>query len=93
MPDAVGRRRLAAVLLWLFVINLGIGFGAGLYEGTIVVGDWLVVSPDGERHWDAAAALRDDTGRRFWVFVAELPPPRDRSDGAARRDEDVRAVL
>ena len=29
------------VLLWLFVINLGIAFGAGLYESRITVPQWL----------------------------------------------------
>jgi hypothetical protein len=28
---------MATALLWLFVINLGIALGAGLYEHTIVV--------------------------------------------------------
>ena len=56
------------LVLWLFVINLGIAFGAGLYEHRIVVPAWIDAS-----HWHAAAALRDDTGRRFWVFVTTLP--------------------
>ncbi len=56
-------------LLWLFVINLGIAFGAGLYEHRIVVSDWI---PDGA-HWHADAAREDDTGRRFWVVVTTVP--------------------
>ena len=59
-------------LLWLFVINLGIAFGAGLYEGRIVFSNWLVSSPDG-RHWDGAAARRDNAGIRFWVVVTTVP--------------------
>jgi hypothetical protein len=54
--------------LWLFVINLGVAFGAGLYEHRIVVPTWISAS-----HWKADAALRDDTGRRFWAFVTTLP--------------------
>jgi hypothetical protein len=64
---------LAQILLWLFVITLGIAFGAGLYEHRIVVSRWVGVSPDGAHHWDAAAARRDDTGRRFWAFVTTGP--------------------
>ena len=56
-------------LLWLFVVNLGLALGAGLYEHRIVVPDWI---PDGA-HWDADAARADDTGRRFWVFVTTVP--------------------
>ena len=61
------------ILLWLFVINLGIALGAGLYEGRIVVTDWLTVSADGVAHWNAEAARQDDTGRRFWAFVTTGP--------------------
>lgn len=36
------------ILLWLFVINLGIAFGAGLYESRTTVPQWLSfrASPD-----------------------------------------------
>lgn len=58
----------ARVSLWLFVIVLGIAFGAGLYETRINVPRWM---PDGT--WDAAAARLDDTGLRFWAFVSTGP--------------------
>jgi hypothetical protein len=61
------------ILLWLFVINLGIAFGAGLYEHRIVVPDWVITRADGTLHWDAPAAKHDDTGLRFWAFVTTLP--------------------
>lgn len=64
---------LSRVLLWLFVINLGVAFGAGLYEGRIVLSDWLISSPETGLHWNAEAARRDDTGLRFWVFVTTVP--------------------
>lgn len=35
---------IARTLLWLFVINLGIAFGAGFYEARIVFPQWLVYS-------------------------------------------------
>lgn len=47
------------VILWLFVINLGISFGAGLYEARIEFPQWLVTSrfrladwiSTKDRHW------------------------------------------
>jgi hypothetical protein len=63
----------SAILLWLFVIDLGIAFGAGLYEHRIVVPRWISSSPEIGVHWNAEAARRDDTGRRFWVLVTTVP--------------------
>ena len=60
------------VLLWLFVINLGIAFGGGLYEHRIVTPDW-VSRDDSRTHWNAEAARRDDTGLRFWAYVTTGP--------------------
>ena len=60
------------LLLWLLVINLGIAFGAGLYEHRVVASRWLTASP-GDAHWHADIARRDDTGRRFWAFVTTIP--------------------
>jgi|SRR6185295_14901335 len=62
-----------AALLWMFILNLGIACGAGLYEHRIVVPMWLGVSPDGGTRWHADAVRRDDTGRRFWAFVTTIP--------------------
>lgn len=69
MPESLTR-----LVLWLFVIDLGIAFGAGLYETRIVVPQWLggAASGGGPR-WDAAAARRDDVGLRFWVYVTTVP--------------------
>ena len=64
--------RLSAVLLWLFVIDLGTAFGAGLYESRIVLPDWIDTSAPGAE-WRADIARRDDTGRRFWVAVTTIP--------------------
>jgi len=38
--------KLPRALLWLFVINLGIVFAAGLYESRIVIPQWFSSSPD-----------------------------------------------
>ena len=59
-------------VLWLFVINLGIAFGAGLYEARIVVPQWLSASPEGY-HWNAELARQSNTGLRFWVYVTTVP--------------------
>lgn len=61
------------VLLWLFVINLGIAFGAGLYEHRVVLSRWIRASHESGTHWDAEAACNDDTGRKFWSFVTTGP--------------------
>ena len=66
-------RSIAVTLLWLFVINLGIALGAGLYESRIVVPQWLSLSPESGYHWNAAAARQANTGLRFWVYVTTVP--------------------
>jgi hypothetical protein len=63
----------ARILLWLFVINLGLALGAGLYESRITVPHWIGRGADDELHWNAEAARRDNTGFRFWVFVTTVP--------------------
>jgi hypothetical protein len=68
MPDKISR-----ILLWLFVVNLGLAVGAGLYESRIVVPHWIGTGADDELHWNAEAARRDNTGLRFWVFVTTVP--------------------
>ena len=64
---------ISTIVLWLFVMNLGIAFGAGLYEHRIVVSRWVTSSPESGAHWNAEAARQDDTGPRFWAFVSTLP--------------------
>jgi hypothetical protein len=61
------------VVLWLFVLNLGVVFGAGVYEHRIVLPRWLTRAPDGEGRWNGEAARADDVGRRFWGVVSTLP--------------------
>ncbi|HKY61678.1 MAG TPA: DUF1772 domain-containing protein [Gemmatimonadota bacterium] len=62
-------RRVSKLLLWLLVLNLGIAFGAGLYESRIVFPRWL----EDAYHWNAEAARADNTGLRFWVYVTTVP--------------------
>jgi hypothetical protein len=59
--------------LWLFVIFLGIAFGAGLFEHRILVPRWLQQSAESGSHWNAEAVRQDDSGKRFWVFVTTVP--------------------
>lgn len=61
------------LVLWLFVVNLGLVFGAGVYEQRIVAPRWLVRRSGEAPRWDGAAARLDDVGRRFWGFAATLP--------------------
>ena len=62
-----------SVVLWLFVLNLGVVFGAGVYEHRVVLPRWLRIAPNGECYWDGDAARADDVGRRFSVVVSTLP--------------------
>jgi hypothetical protein len=50
-------------LIWLFVINLGIAFGAGIYEARVVIPQWAGVPPS---QWP-------NTGLMFWVYVTTVP--------------------
>lgn len=59
--------------LWLWVVNLGVAVGAGLYESRIVVSEWLYVGESGQWYWDAEAARHSNTGLRFWAFVSSGP--------------------
>lgn len=49
--------------LWLLVINLGIAFGAGLYEARVVVPGWMSLPVES---WP-------NTGLLFWVYVTTIP--------------------
>ena len=60
-------------LLWLFVVNLGLACGAGLYESRVMVPLWFTPTEGGDAQWDAGAARRADVGRRFWVHLTTLP--------------------
>ena len=52
------RKYLPRILLWLFVINLGTAFGAGIYESRVVVPQWQTTPP---QTWP-------NTGLQFWVY-------------------------
>ena len=72
-PGLPGSAAIAQLLLWLWVINLGLALGAGLYEATIVFPQWLVAVPEGGYQWQAEAARSANTGLRFWVYATTVP--------------------
>jgi hypothetical protein len=57
------KSRVKSLLLWLFVINLGIACGAGLYEARVVIPQWANSPP---QTWP-------NTGLMFWVYVTTIP--------------------
>ena len=57
------RKYMPRVLLWLFVINLGTAFGAGIYEQRVVIHRWENAPP---HTWP-------NTGLEFWVYVMTVP--------------------
>jgi hypothetical protein len=60
-------------LLWLFVIDLGIACGAGLYEHRIIVPQWFSGSRKTGLRVNSEAMRNPDVGRKFWAFVTTLP--------------------
>jgi len=73
LVQSVQSLRLANVFLWLWVVNLGIAFGAGLYESRIVVPQWLIALQGAEYQWNAEAARQANVGLEFWIFVTTIP--------------------
>lgn len=65
--------QLTELLLALFILNLGIAFGAGLYETRIVLPHWFPKSAKTGYRIDLAAMHRLDSGRRFWAFITTAP--------------------
>jgi hypothetical protein len=66
-------KSLAEVLLWLFVINLGIAFGAGLYEKRIVLPLWFSKSVSTGWQVNTGAMRQTNTGLRFWAYATTVP--------------------
>ena len=66
-------RSIPKVLLSLFVVNLGIVLGAGLYESRIIIPQWMGTPPESVYRWNAEAARRPEPGRDFWAFVTTVP--------------------
>ena len=61
------------ILLWLFIINLGTTFGAGVYETRIILPRWYNRLPGSGYTVNVKELTETDTGRKFWVFVTTIP--------------------
>ena len=64
---------ISQTLLWLFVVNLGVAYGAGLYEQRVVVPLWFERDADARVRVNRDAMRATDPGRRFWAFVTTVP--------------------
>lgn len=53
------------ILLWLFIVNLGVVFGAGLYELRIILPLWFSSPPQ--------SIGSPDSGLKFWAFISTGP--------------------
>lgn len=53
----------ATIVLWLFVLNLGIAMGAGLYESRVLMPGWA----------NLARETWPNTGLMFWAYVTTVP--------------------
>lgn len=65
--------RIIEALLWLYLLDLALVLGAGVYEARIQVPTWFGPSAAGEPQWNRDAARRADVGLRFWVYVSTVP--------------------
>lgn len=67
---------IARIVLWLFIVSLGIEIGAGLYEIFVLVPLWANSAPDSViafyRHNIATPNMFINAGGRFWMFASPL---------------------
>lgn len=64
---------IAEMLLALFILNLGVVFGAGLYEAKVILPLWFPKSSHSGYRVDTKAMHETDSGRKFWAFVSTGP--------------------
>ncbi|MBC7893377.1 MAG: DUF1772 domain-containing protein [Sphingobacteriaceae bacterium] len=64
---------ISEILLWLFVINLGIACGAGLYERRILLPQWFEKSSTAGIRVNSEAMRQSNSGLKFWAFVTTGP--------------------
>lgn len=66
----------AQIMLWIFVIMMGIEIGAGLFEAIVIVPIWASAPPDSVlayyQHNAANSQFALDSGRKFWMFSTPL---------------------
>ena len=61
--------QLSRIILWLFVIALGLDLGAGIYEARIVVPLWAGGVPATLAEGNPYARVAIDAGIRFWAYM------------------------
>jgi hypothetical protein len=64
---------IADILLSLYILNLGIAFGAGLYEIRIMLPQWFIKTSENGFQLNNNVMNEADTGRKFWGMVTTLP--------------------
>ena len=64
---------ISQIILWIFVIWLGIEIGAGIYEALVIVPLWASAAPDSVigfyQHNTADPRFTMNAGLRFWIFA------------------------
>ena len=65
------RQRLARIVLWLFVIDLGIAFGAGIYESRVELPRWARSVRAANSPIPVTRAA--NAGMRFWLYATTVP--------------------
>jgi hypothetical protein len=64
---------LVQLLLLLFILNLGVALGAGLYETKLIVPLWFPKSDEFGYEVNRQTMKQLDAGRAFWAFVSTGP--------------------
>lgn len=64
--------RTEELFLLLFSLNLGIAFGAGIYEARIIIPRWFS-KVKAVYSVNRSEMQLLDTGRKFWAFVTTMP--------------------
>ena len=64
---------LVKMLLPLFILNLGVALGAGLYETKLILPLWFPKSAESGYEANRQAMKQLDSGRAFWALVTTGP--------------------
>jgi hypothetical protein len=72
------RQRFARIVLWLFVIDLGIALGAGLYETKVELPRWASSAVSAAKSPEALTSKTlsprpSNPGIRFWTYATTVP--------------------
>ena len=57
------------ILLWVYVVMLGVLMGGALFERTVLVHVWSSNPPDSVRSWNPNPKYALDPPRRFFMYV------------------------